>query len=58
MNLEPDVVLGGRYELIRRIAVGGLGAGGPVTVDGIEAADVSFPGFVRTLSALGARLEP
>lgn len=49
---------GADHRLAMAIAVGGLGAGGPVTVDGIEAADVSFPGFVRTLSALGARLEP
>ena len=48
----------GDHRLAMAIAVGGLGAGGPVTVDGIEAGDVSFPGFVRTLSALGARLEP
>jgi 3-phosphoshikimate 1-carboxyvinyltransferase len=49
---------GGDHRLAMAIAAGGLGARGPVTVDGIEAADVSFPGFVRTLSALGARLEP
>lgn len=49
---------GADHRLAMAIAVGGLGAGGPVTVDGIEAADVSFPGFVQTLSALGARLEP
>jgi 5-enolpyruvylshikimate-3-phosphate synthase len=40
------------------IAVAGLGARSPVTVDGIEAADVSFPAFVRTLSELGARIDP
>jgi 3-phosphoshikimate 1-carboxyvinyltransferase len=49
---------GADHRLAMAIAVGGLGAGGSVTVDGIEAADVSFPGFARTLSALGARLEP
>lgn len=46
------------HRLAMAIAVGGLGADGPVTVDGIEAADVSFPGFVRALSALGAGFEP
>jgi 3-phosphoshikimate 1-carboxyvinyltransferase len=40
------------------IAVAGFGARGPVTVEGIEAADVSFPGFVESLSALGATFEP
>ena len=30
---------------------------GPVTVEGIEAADVSFPGFLPVLARLGARVE-
>ncbi len=34
--------------------VSGLAARAPVTVEGIESADVSFPGFVPTLGALGA----
>jgi 5-enolpyruvylshikimate-3-phosphate synthase len=39
------------------LAVGALGAGGDVEIDGIEAAEVSFPGFVDTLVALGARID-
>jgi 3-phosphoshikimate 1-carboxyvinyltransferase len=38
-------------------AVAALGAMGPVTIDGIEAAEVSFPAFVPALLALGARVE-
>jgi 5-enolpyruvylshikimate-3-phosphate synthase len=38
-------------------AVGALGAAGPVTIEGIEAAEVSFPGFVPALRALGATIE-
>jgi 3-phosphoshikimate 1-carboxyvinyltransferase len=45
------------HRLAMAIAVAGLGARSPVTVDGIEAADVSFPAFVRTLSELGARID-
>ena len=40
------------------IAVAGLAASGAVEVEGMEAADVSFPGFVPALARLGARLEP
>jgi len=32
-------------------------AGGPVEVDDVGAADVSFPGFVPALAALGASIE-
>jgi 3-phosphoshikimate 1-carboxyvinyltransferase len=39
------------------LAVAALAARGPVAVDGIEAAEVSFPGFDRLLVALGARIE-
>jgi 3-phosphoshikimate 1-carboxyvinyltransferase len=38
-------------------AVAALGATGPVTIDGIEAADVSFPGFIAALRKLGATIE-
>jgi len=38
-------------------AVSALAAGAPCEVDGIEAADVSYPGFVAMLRALGADLE-
>ena len=39
------------------IAVSALAARTPTSVDGIEAAEVSFPGFAGTLVALGARVE-
>jgi 3-phosphoshikimate 1-carboxyvinyltransferase len=48
---------GGDHRMAMAIAAGGLAATGPVTIDGMEAAEVSFPGFVDTLSALGARIE-
>jgi 3-phosphoshikimate 1-carboxyvinyltransferase len=38
-------------------AVAALAAGGPSQIDGMEAADVSFPGFVATLRSLGADVE-
>lgn len=47
----------GDHRLAMAIAVAALGASEPVTVEGMEAADVSFPGFVGTLAALGARIE-
>jgi 3-phosphoshikimate 1-carboxyvinyltransferase len=49
---------GGDHRMAMALAVAALGARGPVTVDGMEAADVSFPGFVRTLASLGAGIEP
>lgn len=48
---------GGDHRMAMALAVAGLGAEAPVTIDGIEAAEVSFPGFVTTLAALGARVE-
>jgi 3-phosphoshikimate 1-carboxyvinyltransferase len=47
----------GDHRMAMAIAAGGLAATGPVTIDGMESAEVSFPGFVDTLSALGARIE-
>jgi 3-phosphoshikimate 1-carboxyvinyltransferase len=38
--------------------VAALGASGPSRIDGVEAADVSFPGFADSLRRLGAPLEP
>jgi len=38
-------------------AVGALGARGPSRIGGIEAADVSFPGFVEALRSLGAHAQ-
>jgi 3-phosphoshikimate 1-carboxyvinyltransferase len=39
-------------------AISGIAASKPVVVEGSEAADISFPGFARTLARLGARIEP
>jgi 3-phosphoshikimate 1-carboxyvinyltransferase len=48
---------GGDHRLAMAFAVAGLAAEGSVTVEEMEAADVSFPGFARTLAGLGARVE-
>jgi len=48
---------GGDHRIAMAAAVAALGARGPSRVDGIDAADVSFPGFVQTLRRLGARIE-
>jgi 3-phosphoshikimate 1-carboxyvinyltransferase len=48
----------GDHRMAMALAVAGIGARGPVTVEGIEAADVSFPGFVDVLRELGAGVEP
>jgi 3-phosphoshikimate 1-carboxyvinyltransferase len=47
----------GDHRMAMAIAAGAIGAVGAVTIDGMEAAEVSFPGYVATLSALGARIE-
>jgi 3-phosphoshikimate 1-carboxyvinyltransferase len=47
----------GDHRMAMALAVAALAARGPVAVDGIEAAEVSFPGFEELLVALGARLE-
>jgi 3-phosphoshikimate 1-carboxyvinyltransferase len=47
----------GDHRMAMALAAGALGAKGPVSVKGIEAAEVSFPGFERLLVALGARIE-
>ncbi|MGH7359694.1 MAG: 3-phosphoshikimate 1-carboxyvinyltransferase, partial [Candidatus Rokuibacteriota bacterium] len=49
---------GGDHRMAMALAVAALGADGPVMIDDMEAADVSFPGFVAALRALGARIEP
>jgi 3-phosphoshikimate 1-carboxyvinyltransferase len=48
----------GDHRMAMALAASAIGAERAVTVEGIEAAEVSFPGFVRTLSSLGARIEP
>jgi 3-phosphoshikimate 1-carboxyvinyltransferase len=47
----------GDHRLAMAFAVAAVAADGPCEIDGMEAADVSFPGFVRTLASLGASLE-
>jgi 3-phosphoshikimate 1-carboxyvinyltransferase len=47
----------GDHRMAMAIAVSGLGARGPVTVEGIEAAEVTYPRFVPALVALGARVD-
>lgn len=49
---------GGDHRLAMALAVAALGSAGPVEVEGMQAADVSFPGFVGTLASLGGALEP
>ncbi len=48
----------GDHRMAMAFAVAALGARGASRIDGIDAADVSFPGFVATLRALGAEVEP
>jgi 3-phosphoshikimate 1-carboxyvinyltransferase len=52
-----SVSSGGDHRLAMAFLVAGLASGGPVTVEGMEAAEVSFPGFVGTITDLGARVE-
>lgn len=47
----------GDHRIAMGFAVAGLGARGPVDVDGIESAEVSFPGFVAVLRSIGASVE-
>jgi 3-phosphoshikimate 1-carboxyvinyltransferase len=46
----------GDHRMGMALCVAGLGADTAVEVDGIEAIDVSYPRFLETLRALGARL--
>ncbi len=46
----------GDHRLAMAMLVAGLGARQPVTVAGAEMIDESYPGFVRTLRALGANV--
>jgi 3-phosphoshikimate 1-carboxyvinyltransferase len=45
------------HRLAMSFAVAALAADRPCEIEGMEAADVSFPGFLQTLRALGAELE-
>ena len=48
---------GGDHRLAMAFAVGALAAEGPSEIEGMEAADVSFPGFVEAIRGLGASVE-
>jgi 3-phosphoshikimate 1-carboxyvinyltransferase len=48
----------GDHRMAMALVVAALGGRGPSRIDGVEAADVSFPGFVGTMRALGVALEP
>lgn len=47
----------GDHRMAMAAVVSALAAKGPVSIDGIDAVEVSFPGFVPTMRALGARIE-
>ena len=47
----------GDHRLAMALAVAGLAAGRPVTVEGAEIMNESFPGFAATLQALGSSIE-
>jgi len=47
----------GDHRIAMAMAVAALGACRPSRIDGMDAADISFPGFVATLGGLGARIE-
>ncbi len=46
------------HRLAMAFAVSALAARGPVEIEGMQSADVSFPGFARALASLGATIEP
>lgn len=48
---------GGDHRMAMSFAVGALAAESPCEIEGIEVADVSFPGFIQALASLGAVLE-
>ena len=47
----------GDHRIAMALVVAALAADRPSEIDGVEVADVSFPGFVSTLRALGADVE-
>lgn len=47
----------GDHRIAMGLAVGALAARSSCEIDGMEAADVSFPGFVEVIRGLGARIE-
>jgi 3-phosphoshikimate 1-carboxyvinyltransferase len=50
-------VSAGDHRLAMAFVVAALAAGGPSTIEGIEAVEVSYPGFGAVVSGLGAELE-
>jgi 3-phosphoshikimate 1-carboxyvinyltransferase len=57
-GLEGGATTGrGDHRLVMAFTVAALRAQGSSNVDGIESADVSFPGFVQVLASLGADVE-
>jgi 3-phosphoshikimate 1-carboxyvinyltransferase len=48
----------GDHRMAMAFTIAALAARGPSRVDGVEAANVSFPGFLATMRELGANLEP
>ncbi|NIR59942.1 MAG: hypothetical protein GWO02_10645 [Gammaproteobacteria bacterium] len=48
----------GDHRLALALAIAGLAAEEPVTIEGAEVIDESFPGFVGSLQSLGAVLHP
>jgi 3-phosphoshikimate 1-carboxyvinyltransferase len=51
------IEIDGDHRIAMAMTVSALGADAPVVIAGIEAAEVSFPGFVQALAALGAEIE-
>jgi len=47
----------GDHRMAMALAVAALGARGPSEVEGLESAEVSFPGFVPMLQRMGAEIE-
>lgn len=48
---------GGDHRIAMALTIAALGSNTPCRIDGVDAADVSFPGFVETLRRAGADLE-
>jgi 3-phosphoshikimate 1-carboxyvinyltransferase len=48
---------GGDHRMAMAVAIGGLASRGPVSIDGMQSEEVSFPGFVQVLRGLGANVE-
>lgn len=52
-----EVEAGGDHRIAMSLAVLGLVADGPVEIDGADWISTSYPGFVESMRALGARIE-